>query len=204
MSRSERYIPPSAEELERMCQAEKAAEQFDRDRAELLRRELKRTKKADLIELTLRVAQEEKACEWTLEKQLDLDKPIDLLVHDIEAAIAIATKVDERQLNHNFDYDWRAYEAINRGLSRLIGKHALEEAKELALKLVDKGSYQMECSDEGMMKEEIESCLRVVISGVAGLPGGSEWALEMLYRDRSGFLCEQELRELAGASRSVQ
>ncbi len=86
----------------------------------------------------------------------------------------------------------------------MIRKHALEEAKELALKLVDKGSYQMECSDEGMMKEEIESCLRVVISGVAGLPGGSEWALEMLYRDRSGFLCEQELRELAGASRSVQ
>ena len=204
MSRSERYIAPSAEELARMCQAEEAAKQLDRGRTELLRTALKRIKKVDLVELALRIAQEEKACEWMLEKELDLDKPIDLLVHDMEAAIDIATKVDERRLNYNFDYDWRAYDAINCGLSQLIGKHAVEEAKKLALKLVDKGSYQMECSDEGMMQEEIESCLRVVISAVAGLPGGSEWAVEMLRSDRGGFLCEQELHKLAGASRSIQ
>ena len=56
----------------------------------------------------------------------------------------------------------------------------------------------------GLMHEEIESCLRVVISAVSGSRDVSEWALEMLRCDRSGFLCEQELRQLAGASRNVQ
>ena len=204
MSRSERYIPPSPEALERMRQAEEARKQFQRDRLDLLRAALNRVRKADLIELTVRIAQEEKASEWMLEKELGLDKPIDLLVHDIETAIEIGTKVDELRLNYNFDYDWRAYEAIHRGLSQLIEKEAIEEAKSLALTLADKGSYQMECTDEGLMHEEIESCLRVVISAVSGSRDVSEWALEILRCDRSGFLCEQELRQLAGASRNVQ
>jgi hypothetical protein len=139
-----------------------------------------------------------------VEREIDLDKPIDLLVHDVEAAIGIATKVDERQLNYNFDYDWRAYDAVHRGLSKLIQKNAFGEAKSLVLKLMDKGSYQMECSDEGMMGEEIESCLRVVISAVVGSPGVGDWALEMLRHDRIGFLCERELTELAAPIRGVQ
>ncbi len=72
MSRSERYIPPSDEELNRIQQARDAAEQFDRDRLELLRATLKRIKKADLVELTLRIAQEEKASEWMLENEIDI------------------------------------------------------------------------------------------------------------------------------------
>ena len=198
MSRSERYIPPSAEGLERLRQAQEAAEQFDRDRLELLRSTLKRTKKADLVELTLRISQEEKATQWKLENEITLDKPIGLLAHDIEAAINIATKVDELRLNYNFDYDWRAYEAVRRGLSQLIQKNAIEEVKNLALKLMDKGSHQIECSDEGLMQEEIESCLQPVIAAVAKLPDGRQWALEMLQHDRMRFLCEKELTELAG------
>jgi hypothetical protein len=198
MSRSERYIPPSDEELERIRQAREAAEQFDRDRLELLRATLKRIRKADLVELTLRIAREEKATEWLLENEVDLDKPIGLLVHDIEVAIDMATRVDELQLNYNFAYDWRAYEAIRRGLSQLIQKNAIEEAKGLALKLMDKGSYQIECSDEGLMQDEIESCLRPVIAAVAESSAGREWALEMLQHDRMRFLCEEELTELAG------
>ena len=50
------------------------------------------------------------------------------------------------------------------------------------------------------MQEEIESCLRLVISAVAKSSGGSEWALEMLQHDRARFLCQQELTELAGRS----
>lgn len=140
MSRSERYIPPSDEELERIRRAHEAAEQFDRDRLELLRAALKRIKKADLVELILRVSQEEKVSEWMLESEIVLDKPIDLLVHDIEVAINTATKVEELRLNYNFDCDWRAYEAVRRGLSQLIQKNAIEEAKSLALKLMDRGS----------------------------------------------------------------
>jgi len=197
MSRSERYIPPSEEHLKHLERASEAAEQFDRDRLELLRSTLKRIKKADLVELTLRISQEEKASQWKLENEIALDKPVGLLVHDIEVAIDIATKVDELRLNYNFDYDWRAYEAVRRGLSQLIQKKAIEEAKSLALKLMDKGSCQIECSDEGLMQEEIESCLQPVIAAVAESSASREWAREMLQHDRMGFVCRQELTELA-------
>ena len=201
MSRSERYIPPSDEELLRMQQSIETAKQFDHQREELLRRALKKLKKVDLVEVTLRVAQEGKASEWMLEQEVGLDKPIDLLVHDIEAAIDIATKVDQQRLNYNFEYDWRAYGAIRRGLSQLIQKDRIEEAKLISLELMQKGSFQIECSDEGLMQEEIESCLRPVIAAVAESSDCREWALEMLHHDRIGFLCEQELTELAGSTK---
>ena len=120
-----------------------------------------------------------------------------LLVNDVEVAIAKATQVDERQLNYNFEFSWRAYDAVRRGLSQLIQKDRIEESKTIALKLMRKGSFQVECSDEGLMHEEIENCLRLVISAVAKSSGGSEWAQEMLQRDRVRFLCQQELTELA-------
>ncbi|MGM0490413.1 MAG: hypothetical protein ACQESR_27120 [Planctomycetota bacterium] len=201
MSRSERYIPRSDEQLERIRRAREAAEQFDRDRLKRLEAALKRVKKAELVELMLRAAQEEKAVEWLVENEIELEKPIDLLVHDIKVTIDIATKVDERRLNHNFNYDSRAYEATERGLCQLVQKNAIEEAKGLALRLIAKGSYQMECSDEGMMQDEIESCLQPVIAAVAESPGAREWALEMLHRDRVQFLCTRELKELADSVR---
>ena len=201
MSRSEKYIPPSKEKLQRLQQSIEAAERFDRKRLQLLRSAVRNLKKADLIELTLRVVQEDKACEWMLEQEVGLQKPADLLVHDIELAIDIATKVDELRLNYNFPYDCRAYAAIERGLVQLIQKRNSAEVKSLALKLIEKGSYQMECSDEGLMQEEIEDCLRPVIAAVAETGGGADWALEMLQHDRIGGLCEQELTELAGRNR---
>ena len=198
MSRSERYIPPSKEQLKRRLQAVEAAKRCDHQREELLRASLKRMKKLDLVELTLRVAQEGKAYEWMLEQVVGLDKPVDLLVHDVEVAIDLATRVDERRLNYNFAYDSRAYDAVCRGLSQLIHKGGLEEAKALALKLMEKGSFQIECSDEGLMQEEIEDCLRPVIAAVAKSSGGHEWAREMLQHDRIGCLCRRDLTELAG------
>jgi hypothetical protein len=199
MSRSERYIPPSDEELQRLRDLEAFAKRCNQQREALLRTALKKLKKTDLVEVTLRVAQESKPCEWKLEQELLLDKPISLLVHDIEFAIDIATKVDKRRLNHNFAYDWRAYEAVRRGLSQLVQIDGIEEAKALAVKLIEKGSYQIDCSDEGLMQDQIENCLRRVIAAVAGTSGGREWALEMLRHDSSGCLCEQELIELASA-----
>jgi hypothetical protein len=198
MSRSERYIPPSKEKLERQLQSIEAAKRCDRQREELLRARLKKMKKLDLVELTLCVAQEGKAYEWMLEQEVGLDKPVDLLVHDVEVAIDLATRVDERRLNYNFAYDSRAYDAVCRGLSQLIHKGGLEEAKALALKLMEKGSFQIECSDEGLMQEEIEDCLRPVIAAVAKSSGGREWAREMLQHDRIGCLCRRNLTELAG------
>ncbi|MBL7043036.1 MAG: hypothetical protein ISR77_30670 [Pirellulaceae bacterium] len=49
------------------------------------------------------------------------------------------------------------------------------------------------------MQEEIENCLRPVISAVADSSGGNEWAREMLRRDGTGCICR---RELAGANHS--
>lgn len=104
MSRSEKYRPPSQEQLERWRQLEEAAKQFDKQRAELFRASLKKAKKTQLIEATLRLVQVSKPCEWMLEELIGLDKPIALLVHDIEIAIDTATKVDELRLNYNFEY----------------------------------------------------------------------------------------------------
>jgi hypothetical protein len=56
MSPSERYIPPSAEGLERRYHTEEAAMQSEREREELLRAELQPMRKADLVDLALRVA----------------------------------------------------------------------------------------------------------------------------------------------------
>ena len=122
-------------------------------------------------------------------------------MHDIETAIKIATRVDDQRLNQNFDYDRQAYQAVRVGLEQLVKQGCIEEAKILALQLMAKGSRQMECSDEGLMLEKIEHCLRVVIAAVAGAPGGSEWALRMLQEDRAGFVCREELARLSWASR---
>lgn len=202
MSRSERYIPPSDEELKRQLQSIEAAKRFDSEREELLRATLRRMKKVDLVELTLRVAREGKASEWMLEHEVGLDKPVNLLVNDIEVAMEIATRVDEQQMNRNPEIDWRAYEVVQRGLLQLIEKERIEDAKALALKLMRKGSFQIECSDEGLMHEEIENCLRPVISAVHESSGGSEWALEMLRHDGTRSICQRELTELAQAIQS--
>ena len=37
---------------------------------------------------------------------------------------------------------------------------------ELSLELMNRGSYQVEMSDEGMMTEDIEECLQVVVKAV--------------------------------------
>ncbi len=201
MSRSERYIAPSAKELERWRQAEVARKQSDLEREELLRAALKKLKKANLVDVVLRIAQQDKACQWLLEHEVGLDKPVNLLVHDIEVSIEVATRVDEARINYNFAFDRHAYEAVRRGLSQLVQKQKIEEVKALALKLMRKGSYQIECSDEGLMQEDIENCLRPVISAVAAASGDSGWAREMLRCDRTGCICRQELTELVGAIR---
>lgn len=62
------------------------------------------------------------------------------------------------------------------------------------------GSYQVECSDEGLMTDEIQDCLRPVIHAVqsANDKEAAKWALEMSHVDRVGFICDRELKKLAG------
>ena len=74
----------------------------------------------------------------------------------------------------------------------------LEDAKALALRLMKDGSYQVVCSDEGLMSDDICDCLRPVIRAVkkAGGKAATAWASEMLAADRCGFICDRELAEL--------
>ena len=51
-------------------------------------------------------------------------------------------------------------------MKKLIELGQFEEAKSLALKLMKDGSYQVECSDEGLMTEDIQDCMRPVIQAV--------------------------------------
>jgi len=100
----------------------------------------------------------------------------------------------------NFDYDYEAYDAVKRHLSRLVGLGQLRLAMELSLELMDQGSYQAEMSDEGLMTDDIEECLKVVIQAVRNgdLPASelTAWCRDMLRKDRVGFICEKELQSL--------
>jgi len=137
-----------------------------------------------------------------LEAKLDVQKPIDLQVSDVELAIGHATDFDDRQLNYNFDYDYQAYEDVKKGLKKLIVLGHLEEVKSLALRLMKDGSYQVECSDEGLMTDDIQDCLKPVMQAMKAESGAaaSKWALEMLRADRVGFICENELKRLSEQS----
>ncbi|MEL7500370.1 MAG: hypothetical protein AAFN77_22435 [Planctomycetota bacterium] len=124
------------------------------------------------------------------------------LVADIESAILIATDFDVRDVDHNFACDYQAYAHIERGFKELIRIGHLEAAKVLAIRLMKNGSYQVECSDEGMMTEDIEACLKPVIRAVKSVGGDAsrEWAFAMVLEDRVGFICEEDLKRLADRS----
>ena len=62
------------------------------------------------------------------------------------------------------------------------------------------GSYQVECSDEGLMNYEICQCLKPVIQAVKAAGGveAAKWAGDMQKADRVGFICDKELAKLRG------
>ena len=103
-------------------------------------------------------------------------------------------------INYNFDYDHDAYEEVERNLRRLVEEGHLRPAMELSLELMDKGSYQVEMSDEGLMTDEIEECLGAVLEALpkCDLPTAEvvAWCGQMIKRDRVGFICDQGLQAL--------
>ena len=66
--------------------------------------------------------------------------------------------------------------------------------------LMDQGSHQVEMSDEGLMTDDIEECLKVVIQALqkCDLPASEliAWCRDMLQKDRVGFICEKDLKSL--------
>lgn len=169
-------------------------------RLDLILASLKKLKKGELAALLVKLAKHSPDARRSLEKELEIEKPIELVVDDVQSAIANATDFDDRNINHNFEYDCQAYESARNGLKTLVKLGSLAEAKRLSLELMRQGSYQVECSDEGMMTEDIEGCLEPVIRAVknAGDKDAQQWATQMLQADRVGFICEGSLKSLSG------
>ena len=96
--------------------------------------------------------------------------------------------------------DYEAYQEVKRNLARLIAAGQLRLAMELSLEFMKQGSRQVEMSDEGMMTEDIEDCLSVVLQALrqCDLPPaeGLAWCSTMLANDRVGFIAKEPLQSL--------
>jgi uncharacterized Zn finger protein len=165
-----------------------------------LRRALARRKKAELVDVLVELAQADRGVLRQLSARFDVAAPADELVAATRQAIADATDFDERDMNRNFDYDDEAYREVKRNLGRLLAAGQLRPTMELALELMKQGSYQVEMSDEGLMTDDIEDCLRVVLKALekCDLPAAEiiTWCSAMLTTDRVGFIAREPLRSL--------
>jgi hypothetical protein len=148
----------------------------------------------------LELAQEDRRILRQLTAQFGVVAAADELVVATRQAIADATNFDEREINHNFDYDYEAYEEVKRNFARLIASGQLQVAMELSLELMKEGSYQVEMSDEGLMTDDIEDCLIVVLQAVkkSDLAGDEiiSWCSAMLENDRVQFIADEEIESL--------
>jgi len=168
--------------------------------AQRLRKALAKRTKGELIDVLVECARDDRAVLRRLAAYFELQAPLEELLVMTRQAIADATAFDERDINYNFSYDDDAYREVQQNLHRLTEMGQLRRAMELSLELIAKGSYQVEMSDEGLMTDDIEACLRPVLKALrkCDLPAAdvSAWCAEMINRDRVGFLCDQELRAL--------
>jgi hypothetical protein len=128
-----------------------------------LRKALNARRKADLVDVLMELAQDDRGVLRQLTARFDVAAAPKELVAATRRAIADATDFDERDMNTNFDYDYQAYEEVKRNLARLITSGQLRLAMELSLELMKQASRQVEMSDEGMMTDDIEECLSVVL-----------------------------------------
>jgi hypothetical protein len=163
-----------------------------------LRKALTPRTKDELIDALVEIARDDRPVLRRLAAHFELQTPLAELMAETRQAIADATAFDERDINHNFSYE--AYGHVQRNLQRLIELGQLRPAMELSLELMDEGSYQVEASDEGLMTEDIEACLKPVIEALqkCDLPATDviAWCAAMLKRDRVGFICEQDHQTL--------
>lgn len=168
--------------------------------AAALRQALTRRNKTELVDLLLELAQADRGILRQLTARFDVAAAPHELAAATRQAIADATDFDERDINRNFDYDYEAYGEVQRNLERLIGAGQLRLAMQLALELMKRGSYQVEMSDEGMMTEDIENCLSVVLKTAqkCDLPAADviAWCSAMLAADRVGFIAREPLQSL--------
>jgi uncharacterized Zn finger protein len=165
-----------------------------------LRAALARRKKSELVDVLMELAGADPGFLRQLTARIHVEiAPADLIAATLRA-ILDATAYDKRYINHNFDYDDEAYSEVKRNLQRLAGSGQLRLAMSLALKLMTRGSEQVEMSDEGLMAGDIEECLTGVLEALrkSDLPAAevTAWCSEMLASDRVGCIATRALESL--------
>ncbi len=165
-----------------------------------LRSALTKRTKTELIDFVVQLAADDPRIVRQIDAHFQLKfSPPELAVLTRQA-IAAATYYDKRDNNRNFVYDHDAYDMVKRNLSRLIQHGQMPLAMELSLELMEQGSEQVAMSDEGLMTDEIQACLQVVIQAVATrtLPADRLllWCHQMREKDQVGFICDRELHVL--------
>ena len=85
-----------------------------------LRRGLTKRKKSELVDVLIELAQADRGVLRQLTSRFDVATAPDELVAATRQAIADATAFDQRDINRNFDYDYKAYGEVKRNLGRLI------------------------------------------------------------------------------------
>jgi hypothetical protein len=165
-----------------------------------LRQALSRRQKTELVDALLELAEADREILRQLNARFEVSAAPAELAAVTRRAIADATDFDERDINRNFDYDYEAYEEVQRNLGRLIAAGQLRQTMQLALELMKQGSYQVEMSDEGLMTDDIEACLSVVLKALmkCDLPADEviAWCSAMLDNDRVGFIAREPLQAL--------
>ncbi|MFO0904872.1 MAG: hypothetical protein U0939_17840 [Pirellulales bacterium] len=133
---------------------------------------------------------------WFIEAQLQVSKPIELLLHDLREAIRSATHFDQRRINTNFPVDWDACAEVKRLMEMLVSLGTLADAMEIAVHFMREASSQIEHSDEGRMLPEVEACLLPILEALESFDAAkrSEWAFRMQVADRVGCVCRDRLR----------
>ena len=160
--------------------------------------------KNELAELIAEEASRNSRFASELEERLKIVKPLREIIITTKSAIAAATYFDEKYRNYNFEVDYEAYTVVKRNFQQLIESDHLEVALELAVDLMEQGSYQVEGSDEGLMTEVIEECFQILTNKIyaSELNKGPEsiriaqWCNEMASADRVEFIFEKQLSEL--------
>ena len=121
---------------------------------------LAKRRKDELIDILVELAKEDLAMLRRLAARFELETPPEELAAATRQAIADAIDFDERDINRNFVIDYQAYDGVKRNLGRLLELGRVAAGDGTLAGVDEQGSYQVEMSDEGMMTEDIEECLK--------------------------------------------
>lgn len=189
-----------ATKLKRVPSAEGVQRAKGADSLDALRKTLAGRSHEELVDVVVELARKDRTIQRELVSRFDVQLSVEQLVAANELSSSDATDFDERQLNSNFDYDYGAYETVERNLKQLIELGQLDRAMEFSVKLMREGSFQVEMSDEGLMSDDIEACLLVVIQAVDTAKLSSSavvaWCDKLRRSDRVGFIAEHEIDAL--------